>query len=193
MSEAINRIAVLRDAILPAGAAQTRNLKALKHISKLNDEKALAMVNEIIEKQSTLRRHLEKNLRQELLERGKQMEPIKIRVLKYNDKDKKPIVTEIVNSLTSSQNIVGIEGEPAFIECVTLPIRNHRDLVAIMDDEGKLKKLPLVRGLYDDAGCLVDCIHGNFFVCAADFEEGFTSLDDYEIELVKNYFRDGDL
>lgn len=65
----INRIAVLRDAILPAGAAQTRNLKALKHISKLNDEKALAMVNEIIEKQSALRRHLEKNLRQEVLER----------------------------------------------------------------------------------------------------------------------------
>jgi len=65
----INRIAVLRDAILPAGAAQTRNLKVLKHISKLNDEKALAMVNEIIEKQSALRRHLEKNLRQEVLER----------------------------------------------------------------------------------------------------------------------------
>lgn len=65
----INKIAVLRDAILPAGAAQTRNLKALKHISKLNDEKALAMVNEIIEKQSALKRYLEKNLRQELLER----------------------------------------------------------------------------------------------------------------------------
>ena len=188
----INRIAVLRDAILPAGAAQTRNLKALKHISKLNDEKALAMVNEIIEKQSALRRHLEKNLRKELLERGNLMEPIKIKVLKYTDKEKKPIVTNISNSLQNIQRTVGIEGKPAHFECVTLPIHNNRGLVAVMDDEGKLKQLPLVRGLYDDAGCVVDCIHGTFFVCAAG-DEDFASLDDYEIELVKNYFRDGDL
>ncbi|MBQ9763390.1 MAG: DUF3846 domain-containing protein [Phascolarctobacterium sp.] len=120
------------------------------------------------------------------------MEPIKIKVLKYTDKDKKPIVTNISNSLQNIQRTVGIEGKSAHFECVTLPIHNNRGLVAVMDDEGKLKKLPLVRGLYDDAGCIVDCIHGTFFVCAADADD-FASLDDYEIELVKNYFRDGDL
>ncbi len=121
------------------------------------------------------------------------MEPIKIKVLKYTDKGKKPIVTNISNSLQNIQRTVGVEGKPAYFECVTLPIHNKRKLVAIMDEEGKLKRLPLVRGLYDDAGCIVDCIHGTFFVCAGDDEEGFTSLEDYEIELVKNYFRDGDL
>ena len=58
----INRIAVLRDAILPAGAAQTRNLKALKHINKLEDEKAQSLISNIITNQGILKNHLEKEL-----------------------------------------------------------------------------------------------------------------------------------
>lgn len=66
----INRIAVLRDAILPAGAAQTRNLKALKHINKLEDEKAQSLISNIITNQGILKNHLEKELAKEVKKRG---------------------------------------------------------------------------------------------------------------------------
>ena len=66
----INRIAVLRDAILSAGAAQTRNLKALKHINKLEDEKAQSLISNIITNQGILKNHLEKELAKEVKKRG---------------------------------------------------------------------------------------------------------------------------
>ena len=66
----INRIAVLRDAILPTGAAQTRNLKALKHINKLEDEKAQSLISNIITNQGILKNHLEKELAKEVKKRG---------------------------------------------------------------------------------------------------------------------------
>lgn len=116
----------------------------------------------------------------------------KIKVLKYTAKAKKPITTYISNSLKNLQNTVGVEGVTTHIECVSLPISNSRNLVAVMDDEGKLKNLPVVRGLYDDAGCLVDCIQGVFFVCA-EVDGEFVGLNNNETYLVKHYFRDGDL
>ncbi|MBQ8829931.1 MAG: hypothetical protein IJ022_07575 [Burkholderiaceae bacterium] len=66
----INKIAVLRDAILPAGAAQTRNIKALKHINKLEDEEAQSLISNIITNQAILKNHLEKELAKEIKKRG---------------------------------------------------------------------------------------------------------------------------
>ena len=84
--------------------------------------------------------------------------------------EKKPVVQNIDDTLTSMQQIVGgtIQAVYPFEEPVAL----------ICNDEGKLLNLPLNRALRDSNGAIYDIVAGTFFLCAApadsDHFEGLT-------------------
>ena len=84
--------------------------------------------------------------------------------------EKKPVVQNIDDTLTSMQQIVGgtIQAVYPFEEPVAL----------ICNDEGKLLNLPLNRALRDSNGAIYDVVAGTFFLCAApvdsDHFEGLT-------------------
>lgn len=84
--------------------------------------------------------------------------------------EKKPVVQNIDNTLTSMQQLVGgtIQAVYPFEEPVAL----------ICNDEGELLNLPLNRALRDSNGAIYDIVAGTFFLCAApvdsDHFEGLT-------------------
>ena len=85
--------------------------------------------------------------------------------------EKKPVVQNIDDTLTSMQQIVGgtIQAVYPFEEPVAL----------ICNDEGKLLNLPLNRALRDSNGAIYDIVAGTFFLCAApadsDHFDGLTA------------------
>lgn len=88
-------------------------------------------------------------------------------------------VAEIDESLEGMQKIVG-----GLIQC--LPYKGG---LIICNDEGKLMNLPLNRALYNEEGNIFDIISGTFFVCKEDeYGDGFSSLDEDEIEYYKHLF-----
>lgn len=103
-----------------------------------------------------------------------------IRVV-YFPVNSEPKVIEITDKLSSYQNLVG-----GYIEVVPLPIA---DMIAVVNEEGKLQGLDFNRFLYDQNKNIVDNLVGDFFVCYAPDEE-FESVPDNMIETVKDYFDD---
>ena len=81
----------------------------------------------------------------------------------------KPRIVRIEDSLEAMQEAVGglIEEYMPFMDPVAI----------VCNEEGKMKGLPLNRGIYDDNGNLTEIIAGDFFVCYAPIEsEKFLSL-----------------
>ena len=89
--------------------------------------------------------------------------------------EKKPVVQNIDDTLTSMQQIVGgtIQAVYPFEEPVAL----------ICNDEGKLLNLPLNRALRDSNGAIYDIVAGTFFLCAAPVDsDRFESLTDEQAQ-----------
>jgi len=93
-----------------------------------------------------------------------------------------PREKEIVDSLETMQEMVG-----GFIEVVdlgrVLGDSTLNGYLAVLDEEGKLKGLPLNRLLGGH-----DVIVGQFFVTKDDGEGGFRSLSDLDIECLTKRF-----
>ena len=104
----------------------------------------------------------------------------------------KPRLIRMEDSLEAMQEVVGglIEEYMPFIDPVAI----------VCNEEGKMKGLPLNRGIYDDNGNLLEIIAGDFFVCYAPIEsEKFLSLpkdlmEKYEkrFESPEQFFRTSD-
>lgn len=89
--------------------------------------------------------------------------------------EKKPVVQNIDDTLTSMQQIVGgtIQAVYPFEEPVAL----------ICNDEGKLLNLPLNRALRDSNGAIYDIVAGTFFLCAAPADsDRFEGLTDEQVQ-----------
>ena len=87
-----------------------------------------------------------------------------------------PYEKEIPNTLKTRQNIVG-----GLIECTGM--MDDSDVVLIMNEEGKINKLPLNR----DIG--YDIIAGTFIIAGDDIENGdFKSLTKDQVEKYKKRF-----
>ena len=91
--------------------------------------------------------------------------------------EKKPVVQNIDDTLTSMQQIVGgtIQAVYPFEEPVAL----------ICNDEGKLLGLPLNRPLWDGA----DVLAGPGFLAGCDNEGNLTSLPQSAMDFYKEKFR----
>ena len=85
------------------------------------------------------------------------------------------VITDIVSSLESMQEIVG-----GYIEAV-YPFDDPVALVC--NEEGKLIHLKPCRYLCNEDGDILDIIFGTFFICGLS-EDGFDSLTD---ELAEKY------
>ena len=95
--------------------------------------------------------------------------------------EKKPVVQNIDNTLTSMQQIVGgtIQAVYPFEEPVAL----------ICNDEGKLLNLPLNRALRDSNGAIYDIVAGPFFLCAAPVDsDRFECLTDEQVQIYLERF-----
>ena len=96
--------------------------------------------------------------------------------------EKRPVETEIDDSLDTMQRIVGglIQAVYPFEEPVAL----------ICNDEGKCLGLPLNRALYrPGGGQLYDVVAGTFFLCGAPPDsENFTSLTEEQIRRYQRLF-----
>lgn len=90
---------------------------------------------------------------------------------------KKPEIVDIEPGLESLQKIVGGNIQ------VVYPFE---DLVGlVVNDEGKIEKLPLNRALRDDTGEMYDIVAGNLLVVGLT-EDDFGSLSD---ELIEKYYK----
>ena len=95
--------------------------------------------------------------------------------------EKKPVVQNIDNTLTSVQQLVGgtIQAVYPFEEPVAL----------ICNDEGKLLNLPLNRTLRDSNGAIYDIVAGTFFLCAAPVDsDRFECLIDEQVQIYLERF-----
>jgi len=95
--------------------------------------------------------------------------------------EKKPVVQNIDNTLTSIQQIVGgtIQAVYPFEEPVAL----------ICNDEGKPLTLPLNRVLRDSNGAIYDIVAGTFFLCAAPVDsDRFECLTDEQVQIYLERF-----
>ena len=95
----------------------------------------------------------------------------------------KPVAKTIDGTLESMQAMVD-----GLIE-VLYPFDDEVALVC--NEEGKLRGLPLNRGLCDcETGELIDIIAGDFFLCGAPADaEDFTSLTDLQLERYKTEYQ----
>lgn len=95
--------------------------------------------------------------------------------------EKKPVVQNIDDTLTSMQQIVGgtIQAVYPFEEPVAL----------ICNDEGKLLNLPLNRALRDSNGAIYDIVAGTFILCAAPVDsDRFECLTDEQVQIYLERF-----
>lgn len=95
--------------------------------------------------------------------------------------EKKPVVQNIDDTLTSMQQIVGgtIQAVYPFEEPVVL----------ICNDEGKPLNLPLNRALRDSNGAIYDIVAGTFFLCAAPVDsDRFECLTDEQVQIYLERF-----
>ena len=97
-------------------------------------------------------------------------------------------VTEIEDNLRSMQTVVGGLIQEYF------PFHSeddprYDDLALIVNDEGKLMRLPPSRAIFDEDGRVQDAIAGPFFICYAPVEsETFLSLPDDLAEEMRRKF-----
>ena len=88
---------------------------------------------------------------------------------------------EIENSLGSLQRYVH-----GYIEVIR-PFED-RDVVVIVNEEGKINGLALNRALIDEGGDIIDIIAGNFLIVAVDDTGEFTSLTQTQIRKYTKMF-----
>lgn len=90
-------------------------------------------------------------------------------------------------NLKDLQSGVGIDGTKAYTKL--LPINEYFDkarIIAFVDEEGKLKKLPISTILVDKAGSIVEIVAGNIlFVCKS--EDDCVGLTDKQIQQIKDW------
>lgn len=89
----------------------------------------------------------------------------------------KPRLIRMEDSLEAMQKVVGglIEEYMPFMDPVAI----------VCNEEGKMRGLPLNRGIYNGDGSLMDIIAGDFFICYAPVDsEKFLSLPE---NLIKKY------
>ena len=97
-------------------------------------------------------------------------------------------VTEIEDNLRSMQAVVGGLIQEYF------PFHSeddprYDDLALIVNDEGKLMRMPPSRAVFDEDGHVQDVIAGPFFICYAPVEsETFLSLPDDLAEEMRRKF-----
>ena len=123
--------------------------------------------NDLIEDKDVFRITIKEYLKL-LEEKDMNKEQIEILVV---EPGKKPYVKTIDNSLQAMQEVVGGYIEPIYFD----------DAAIVVNEEGKVNKLPLNRSLYDESGERFDIIAGTFFVCGLG-EEKFTSLNEKQKE-----------
>ena len=97
-------------------------------------------------------------------------------------------VTEIEDNLRSMQAVVGGLIQEYFpFHSDTDP--RYDDLAMIVNDEGKLMRLPPSRAVFDEDGHVQHVIAGPFFICYAPVEsETFLSLPDDLAEEMRRKF-----
>jgi len=105
------------------------------------------------------------------------MEKRKIKVI-IKEPYKDPVVSEIVDDLKTIQKIVG-----GYIEVVPFP--NVKGVDLVVNEEGKLEKLPgnFFIPHYED------CIVGSCMITGYNDEGEFASLADKQIEKVNKYIK----
>ena len=123
--------------------------------------------NDLIEDKDVFRITIKEYLKL-LEEKDMNKEQIEILVV---EPGKKPYVKTIDNSLQAMQEVVEGYIEPIYLD----------DVAIVVNEEGKVNKLPLNRSLYDESGERFDIIAGTFFVCGLG-EENFTSLNETQKE-----------
>ncbi len=87
---------------------------------------------------------------------------------------------EIDGSLKGMQKIVGGHIEPFFVL--------GKDACIIVNEEGKLRGLPINREIYSEGGRYLDTVVGTAFICGLGLAD-FCSLTDDQIEEYKDRFR----
>ena len=98
----------------------------------------------------------------------------------YVEPGKEAKTIEMKDELSEMQNLVG-----GLIE-EYMPFED--DVAIICNDEGKMRGMPLNRGICSDDGTLMDIIAGPFFIAYAPVEsEKFLSMPD---ELRKKYMQE---
>ncbi len=102
------------------------------------------------------------------------MKQEKMKILKI-EIGKAPFIKEITNELSALQAEIG-----GLIQ----PLELGANCIAIINEEGKLNGSSPNRWLADS-----DIICGDFFICGDDGED-FKSLNDTQIEICMNYFKD---
>ena len=102
--------------------------------------------------------------------------------------DEQAEVTEIEEDLKSMQAVVGGLIQEFFpFHSDTDP--RYDDLALIVNEEGKLMRLPPSRAVFDEDGRVQDVIAGPFFICYAPVEsETFLSLPDDLAEEMRQKF-----
>lgn len=91
---------------------------------------------------------------------------------------KRPEVMEIGTELKDLQDFVGGYIEVPFIS----PGLRERNIVVVVNEEGKLKGLQPTMALVHD-GEVLDCLVGQIFFCSTD-EDDFASLNDEQIKYI---------
>ena len=109
----------------------------------------------------------------------KKIEPKKIKVVILEPR-KIARVGEIGASLEDMQAVVGGLIEPVY--CFDDPV------CVVVNEEGKIDRLPLNRSLKDEAGTVFDIIAGTAFICSCA-GENFGSLSEKELERYTEKFK----
>lgn len=107
--------------------------------------------------------------------------PEKIKVIVVEPK-KEAYVKEIYNTLKEEQKLVG-----GLIQCTPSFFDDKDTYDFMMNDEGKLNRLPLNRYIYNKQ----DIVAGNLVIIKADNEQGeFISIEDNEVEFLMNKIKE---
>ena len=92
-------------------------------------------------------------------------------------KPMKPQFVEIENTLKAMQEFVSSN-----IEVV-----NIGDIIVVMNEEGKLKDLPLNCILFDENREVIDGLVGNILCCRVDSEGDFASIKESDLEILEKH------
>ena len=107
------------------------------------------------------------------------MEKILTIQLKIDDSGKpmKPVFVEVDNTLKAMQEFVAGNIEVIKIE----------DIIVVMNEEGKLKDLPLNCILYDENREVIDGLVGNLLCCRANSDGDFVSIKENDLEILEKH------
>lgn len=94
---------------------------------------------------------------------------------------KHPYVKEIDGSLSSFQELIG-----GYLEAVYFS--PDQPVVMILNEEGKLRELPMNRSLRDNNGNILDIIHGTAFIAGTDGEELCSMPEELERKYMTQFY-----